>query len=252
MDLPTFRSGDKLTAQHLQRLSSAIRAATIQKGIGYTFERTSAGTRLRIDQGSGGGGSGSSSLNSSLLPFQIVSGYPNPQAPEFPVVRVHGESYISMIETGGIYPITGDPGLGAIIGSEDDNEDDPGQFPLPEIGHSIWLELTTNAFSVTSASIWHGLAGVDGWENYPDPIEITPPTEENPAPTAIKSRCIIAHVVDAADPRKGTVYSVGSGEGAETRKVLQQLRTNLGIQVLMMRGVPCPVLVPWHGPFIIE
>lgn len=247
MDIPSFRSGDRLTAQTLQKLASAIQAATIQKGVGYTFERTGAGTRLRIEPQKGGGGSSSS--EAALTPFQLVLGYPNPQAPEFPVVRIHGNSFVSIIESGQIYPVTG---LGAVIGSDLDNEDDQGQFPLPEIGQSVWLEMTVDGFAVTSISVWYGYAGVDGWLNYPTPVQVEPVSEENPYPYIWAVRQIVAHVTYANDPRPGTVYAVGSGESVEYRKVLQVLNTNLGVQVLMVNGIPAPMLVPWHGPFQIE
>jgi hypothetical protein len=248
--LPNISVGDPIRAVHLQQIVEEIRKNEIRPGLGLRALKTGTGTVLSVDdtirRTSGGG---VTNQENRYTPFRIVPGYP--ADPAFPVVRIQGESYISIIETGELYPITGDPGLGAILGSDDDNEDDPGQFPLPEIGQSIWLEITTNAFAVTSATIWFGQAGVDGWLNYPDPVEIAAPSEEDPTPTAISSRALIAHVVDATDPRHGDTYTVGEGETAETRKILQQLRTNLGIQVLMMRGVPCPVLVPWHGPFII-
>lgn len=248
--LPNISPGDPIRAVHLQQIVAEIRQNAIRPGRGIRMVQSGNGTTLSVDDTMRRGGGGATNDEYRYTPFRIVAGYP--EDPAFPVVRIQGESYLSIIETGGLYPITGDPGLGAILGSDDDNADDPGQFPLPEIGQSVWLELTTDAFSVTSASIWTGLAGVDGWENYPDPIEVQTPTEEEPAPTAIKSRCLIAHVVAGDDPRHGDTYSVGSGEEPEVRKILQQLRTNLGVQVLMMRGVPCPVLVPWHGPFIIE
>jgi hypothetical protein len=254
MDLPNFQSGQRLMAIQLQQLKNAIQAATIQKGVGYTFERSSGGTRLRIQsQAAGGGGSSQSELTAlNRYPFRVVAGYVNPEAPDFPVVRIHGESYVSSVETGELFSITGDPGLGAILDSEDDNENDPGQFPLPEIGESIWLEGTVDGYSLTSVSIWFGQVGSEGlWENYPDPIEMSEPTEEDPMPVVVKTRCLIAHCVDGTDPRQGDYFTVGTGETVEYRKILQQLKTNVGVQVLMMRGVPAPVFVPWHGPFII-
>lgn len=247
--LPTISPGDPIRAVHLQQIVAEIRQNSIRPGVGIRMVQSGNGTTLSVDD-TIRRSAAATNQEQRYTPFRIVSGYP--EDPAFPVVRIQGESYLSFIETGGLYSITGDPGLGAILGGPDDNANDPGQFPLPEIGHSIWLELTTDAYTVTSASIWYGQAGVDGWENYPDPVEIEAPSEENPVPTAIKSRCLIAHVVDGTDPRHGDSYTVGTGETAQERKILQQLRTNLGIQVLMMRGVPCPVLVPWHGPFIIE
>lgn len=247
--LPTIAPGDPIRAVHLQQIVAEIRQNAIRPGPGIRMVQSGNGTTLSVDDVIRRAAGGSTNQENRYTPFRIVPGYPTD--PAFPVVRIQGESYLSIIETGELYAITGDPGLGAILGSETDNADDPGQFPLPEIGQSIWLELTTDSFSVTSASIWYGQAGVDGWTNYPDPIEVEAPSEENPVPTAIKSRCLIAHVVDGSDPRHGDTYTVGTGETPEVRKILQQLRTNLGIQVLMMRGIPCPVLVPWHGPFII-
>lgn len=247
--LPTISPGDPIRAIHLQQIIAEIRQNAIRPGPGIRMIQSGNGTTLSVDDVIRRGASGTANQEFRYTPFRVVAGYPTD--PAFPVVRIQGESYLSQIETGELYPITGDPGLGAILGSAQDNADDPGQFPLPEIGQSIWLEITTDAFAVTSATIWFGQAGVDGWMNYPDPVEIEPPTEENPVPMAISSRCLIAHVVAGDDPRHGDTYSVGTGETVEIRKVLQQLRTNLGIQVLMMKGVPCPALVPWHGPFII-
>lgn len=250
--LPTIHPGDPIRAVHLQQIVEEVRKNQIRPGVGVRMMQTSNGTTLSVDttiHRTPGGGSFGGPMQWALQPFRVVQGYP--EDPAFPVVRIHGESYLSMIETGELYPLTGDIPLGAILGSENDNSDDPGQFPLPEIGQSIWLELTTSAFSVTSASLWVGQAGVDGWTNYPDPVEIILPSETEPAPIAIKSRCLLAHVVEGIDPRHGDTYTVGTGEAPEIRKILQQVKTHLGIQVLMMRGVPCPVIVPWHGPFII-
>jgi hypothetical protein len=208
---------------------------------------SSAGTTLSADTNQTWGGGGGGAGVPYALPFSIIAGYP---ADNIPRLRVHGESYISNIETGGTFPITG---LGAIPGSAEDTEEDPGQFDIPAVGDSIWLEATVDGFDITSASIWTGKAGLDGWENYPDPIKLEQlPGGGNYAVTA--TRVIIGHIIDGADPRKGDSYSIpGATEGEyEVRKVLQCLTTNLGLQALMMRGVVAPVLVPWHGPFGVE
>jgi hypothetical protein len=244
VDLPNFQSGQRLFASQLQQLKNAIQAATIQKGTGYTFERSSAGTRLRIEAQTGGSGGGSYST-SELLPFQVIEGYPSD--PAFPVMRVQGESYFSSIETGELIPIAGNLRLGAIVGSEQDNADDPGQFSLPNIGESVWLECSVDGITIASATLKTGVPFTEGWLNYPDPIEMV----SNDPFTVSKSRVLIAHVVYGNDPRHGNVYNVGAGEEPEQRKVLQQLRTHIGVQVLMMRGIAAPVIVPWHGPFIV-
>lgn len=249
MPLPRVNVGDPIRANHIQQICDEIQQNRIRPGVGVRLNTTSGGTTLSVDlSGIRSGSAGSS--EDTYTPFQIVAGYP--ADPTAPVVRIQGESYVSVIETGELLSITGDPGLGAIIGGPDDNPDDPGQFPLPEIGQSVWLEATIDGFNVTSLSVWIGQAGEAGlWENYPDPIEVTVPDPETPYAVAVVSRCLIAHVVDGSDPRHGDTYVVGIGQNPETRKILQQLKTNLGVQVLMMRGVPAPVLVPWHGPFII-
>lgn len=250
MPLPRVSVGDPVRAAHIQAICEEISRITPRAGTNVSVSSSGGGSVISVDlsdrraTSSGVGG-----LEAYDVPFKVVAGYP--EDPAFPVVRIQGESYIQKLETGELYTITGEPPLGAILGSAQDDENDPGQFPLPEIGHSIWIEATVTGYEVTSVSIWTGKAGEDGWMNYPDPVEIEPASEENPYPLAIKSRIIVAHVVDGSDPRHGDLYSVGS-ETPEQRKVLQQLKSHLAIQVLVMRGVPVPMLVPWSGPFIIE
>ena len=248
MDIPTFRKGDYARASDLNRLAAAVRAATIQKGIGYTFERSSGGTRLRVLPQEGTGGSGSASASTEINPFEITFGY---VVNDILMFRVYGGSYVSIIETGGIVPITG---LGALPGTETDNDQDPGLFEFPQIGESIWLEMTLDGMDVTSISVWTGQAGVDGWENYPDPVkvEIIQPEEGSPYQAVTATRVIVAHVTWPDDPRQGKVFTTGTGESAESRKIIQCLKTNLGIQALIMKGIACPIMVPWHAPFQIE
>jgi len=250
MALPRISVGDPIRATHIQQICDEIQQNRIRPGVGVRIVVTSAGTTVSTEDQPRRPSAITEDQDPNAIaaqPFYITTGYP--ANPAFPVLRIQGESYVSAIETGGLLPVTG---LGAILGSAEDNADDPGQFPCPEIGESVWIEGTVDGYSITSLSIWIGQAGTEGlWENYPDPVETSEPSEEDPLPVVVKTRCLIAHCVDGTDPRHGAEYIVGTGETAETRKILQQLRTNLGVQVLMMRGIPAPVLVPWHGPFII-
>ena len=58
MDLPVFRKGMELNSSELNKLSNAVRAASVTSVIGGTFTRTPGGTTIVVDQqvrGSGGG-----------------------------------------------------------------------------------------------------------------------------------------------------------------------------------------------------
>lgn len=251
MPLPRVRVGDIIRADHIQQICAEIEQNRIRQGPGIRISISSAGTTVATDTTKRWQSATTSSAgNNWATPFSVIAGYAVEGEPR---LRVHGESYVSKIETGEIIPITG---LGAIPGSATDNPDDPGQFNVPAIGDSIWVETTVDGYQITSVSIWTGKAGVDGWDNYPDPIKtetITP--EEGPPYLAVTAtRCIIAHIIDGSDPRQGDIYAVPTGVGSETesRKVLQCLTTNLGVQALMMRGLVAPVLVPWHAPFGVE
>jgi hypothetical protein len=237
MALPRVSTGDPIRAVHIQDICREIEQNRVRQGPGIRISVTSGGTTISTDNVQRWQSSGLGAGNNWATPFSVISGY---AVEGMPRLRVHGESYLSMIESGELLDITG---LGAIPGSAEDNTDDPGQFDLPDIGDSIWLEATVDGFNITSASIWEGKAGVDGWTNYPDPITI-----ESGYVTV--TRALIAHIIAADDPRQGDIYTV-PGETVG-RKVLQRLTTNLGVQVLMMKGIAAPVLVPWHGPFVIE
>jgi hypothetical protein len=254
MPLPRVKVGDIIRADHIQQICAEIEQNRIRQGPGIRTSVTSSGTTVSTDNvvrwgasSQSGGGVG----NNWATPFSVISGYPLEGMPR---LRVHGESYLSIIETGGLLDITG---LGAIPGSGSDNVDDPGQFDIPAIGDSIWIESTVSGFNITSSSIWTGKAGVDGWSNYPDPIKVETitPEEGSPYQAVTATRALIAHIVAADDPRQGDIYTVPGAQPedqSENRKVLQRLTTNLGVQVLVMKGIACPVLVPWHGPFVIE
>jgi hypothetical protein len=60
MDIPEFRRGLELTSRELNRLSNAIRSASVTSVIGGTFTRTPGGTTIVVnDQVRGGSGGGS-------------------------------------------------------------------------------------------------------------------------------------------------------------------------------------------------
>jgi hypothetical protein len=69
MDLPTFRRGFELVSAELNKLSNAIRAASITSVINGSFTRTPGGTTIIIgDQVRGGGGGGST----AFCPFKVT------------------------------------------------------------------------------------------------------------------------------------------------------------------------------------
>lgn len=57
MDIPEFRRGLELTSKELNRLSNAVRSASVTSVIGGTFSRTPGGTTIIVDQQVRGGGS---------------------------------------------------------------------------------------------------------------------------------------------------------------------------------------------------
>lgn len=68
MDLPVFRRGFELVSTELNKLSNAIRAASVTSVIGGTYSRTPGGTTIIIDQQVRGGGGGGSSIP---CPFEV-------------------------------------------------------------------------------------------------------------------------------------------------------------------------------------
>jgi hypothetical protein len=69
MDLPAFRRGLELVSADLNKLSNAVRAASVTSVIGGTFNRTPGGTTIIVnDQVRGGSAGGSASLP---CPFKV-------------------------------------------------------------------------------------------------------------------------------------------------------------------------------------
>jgi len=69
MDLPAFRRGLELVSADLNKLSNAVRAASVTSVIGGSFNRTPGGTTIVInDQVRGGGSGGGSTIP---CPFQV-------------------------------------------------------------------------------------------------------------------------------------------------------------------------------------
>jgi hypothetical protein len=58
MDLPAFRRGLELVSADLNKLSNAVRAASVTSVIGGTFTRTPGGTTIVVNDQVRGGGSG--------------------------------------------------------------------------------------------------------------------------------------------------------------------------------------------------
>jgi hypothetical protein len=62
MDLPAFRRGLELVSADLNKLSNAVRAASVTSVIGGTFTRTPGGTTIVVNDQVRGGGSGGSAI----------------------------------------------------------------------------------------------------------------------------------------------------------------------------------------------
>ena len=201
MPLPRVNTGDPIRAIHIQEICREIEQNRVRGGPGVRVSVSSGGTTISTDTVQRWQSAGVGTGNNWATPFLVISGYP---VEGMPRLRVHGESYLSVIETGGLLEITG---LGAIPGSAEDTDEDPGQFEIPAIGDSIWLESTVDGFNVTSTAVWTGKAGVDGWENYPDPIKVETitPEEGSPYQAVTATRVLIAHIIAGDDPRQGEI-----------------------------------------------
>jgi hypothetical protein len=230
--IPRFFAGQPVRASDLNALADEVRKNEITKFNGGTFQRNTGGTSLSVNSVSAGGGGGDTSSH----PFQIVDGYPGEQGGI--VVRVRGNSWLTNIESGEKITITG---LGAALGSPQDNANDQGQFPLPAIGDFIWLTVQLEGAEVLTAFIEYGTVGVqNSWENFPKPVEIGQTT---PIRMASFTRIAIAQI-HAADQEQvsGNVYTTETGE---VRVVRQLVTTHLGLQYAVVESTVAPIIVPY-------
>lgn len=224
-----------MRASDLNALADEIRKNEITKFNGGTFQRNTGGTSLTVNGISVGGGGGA---DASYHPFEIIDGYPVEEGGV--VIRVSGNSWLTNIETGEKIVITG---LGAAPGSPQDTEDDQGQFPLPEIGHYIYLEVSLTNQEITGAEIKYGAIGTEqDWTDFPKPVEFTTDT---PIKQAVKTRVAIAQVhAEDSDYVSGKSFTTETGE---VRIVRQLVTTNLGIQYAIIESAVAPILVPYHA-----
>jgi hypothetical protein len=234
--IPRFYAGQPVRASDLNALADEVRKNEITKFNGGTFQRNTGGTSLTINAAAGGGGGGAAGATGQ--PFEIIDGYPTEQGGV--VIRVSGNSWLTNIENGEKIVITG---LGAAPGSPQDTEDDQGQFPLPDVGHYIYLEVTLTDQEITGAEIKSGAIGTgQDWTDFPKPVEFTTDT---PIKQAAKTRVAIAQVhAENADYVSGKSFTTETGE---VRIVRQLVTTHLGIQYAIIESVVAPILVPYHA-----
>lgn len=239
--IPRFYAGQPVRASDLNALADEIRKNEITKFNGGTFQRNTGGTSLSVSgiSSSGGGGGG----GSTGQPFEIIDGYATEEGGV--VIRVSGNSWLTNIESGEKIVITG---LGAAPGSPQDTENDQGQFPLPEIGEYIYLEVSLTDQEITGAEIKYGAIGTQqNWTDFPNPVEFTTDT---PIKQAAKTRVAIAQVhAESADYVSGKSFTTETGE---VRIVRQLVTTNLGIQYAIIESCVAPILVPYHAAAKID
>lgn len=228
---PNVKTGDIVRAEHINQLIDEIKKAQLRRVVGGSFVSNSGGTSISIDVQSGGGGGG---IVKEIHPFKVVKGYDF----DGQTLRVAGQSYLSNIETGQPIPITD---LGAVIGGPNDNENDPGQFSFPDVGHMIWLTLEVYNLVVTSAYIEHGEPGQEGmWENFPMPVE----QSTDDIPECRYSRIALAEIHGDGEDVDGDVYTIGD----EKRIVRQLVNTHLGVKLGVINYVVSPIIMPWAAP----
>lgn len=232
--IPRFYAGQPVRASDLNALADEIRKNEITKINGGIFQRNTGGTSITLNATASAGGGGTPSYH----PFQIIDGYPPEQGGI--VVRVVGNSWLTNIETGEKITITG---LGAAIGSPQDNLNDQGQFPLPPIGAYIWLTVQLQGPEILAAYIEDGVPGQEGaWENFPKPVEIGQTT---PIRMANFTRIAIAQIhAKNQEQVSGTVYTTETGE---VRVVRQLVTTHLGLQYAVVESTVAPIIVPYAG-----
>jgi hypothetical protein len=235
--IPRFYAGQPVRASDLNALAEEIRKNEITKFNGGTFQRNTGGTSLTVNATAGGGGGGGGA-DASYHPFQIIDGYPVEQGGV--VIRVSGNSWLTNIETGEKITITG---LGAAPGSPQDNANDQGQFPLPQIGEYIWLTVEMQESEILAAYIEYGALGVqNSWENFPKPVEFD---ETLSLKSAKYTRVAIAQVhAENSDYVTGTRYTTETGE---VRIVRQITTTHVGVQYAVIESTVAPILVPYHA-----
>lgn len=234
--IPRFYAGQPVRASDLNALAEEIRKNEITKFNGGTFQRNTGGTSLTVNNSGIGGGGGKGETIYS--PFQIIEGYPDANGGV--VVRVNGNSWLTNIETGENIQITG---LGAAPGSPQDTENDQGQFPLPAIGHYVWLTVEMQESEILSAFIEYGTPGIaNTWENFPKPVEFE---EDLTLKFAKFTRVAIAQIHAEGD--EGVTGIKFTTETGEVRVVRQIVTTHLGIQYAVIESSVAPILVPYHA-----
>lgn len=234
--IPKFYAGQQIRADDLNALADEIRKNEITKFNGGTFQRNTGGTSLTVNAvGAGGGGGGA---DASYHPFEIIDGYAVEQGGV--VIRVSGNSWLTNIETGEKITITG---LGAAPGSPQDNPNDQGQFPLPQIGEYIWLTVELQGLDIISANIEFGAVGTaPNWANFPKPVEFA---TGSTIKYASKTRVAIAQVhAQNSDYVTGKSYTTETGE---VRVMRQLVTTHLGVQWGIVESTVAPLLVPYHA-----
>lgn len=272
--IPNFYSGGPIRAKDLNILAEEIRKNEITQVIGGTFSRNTGGTTINVTQQNGGGGSGGAGgvidgdliIKGSLTvevdanvynlfnqtqpygPFQILPGWSQSEYN----VRVNGDSYLTNIETGENIPIQG---LGAAAGSLGDVEESLGQFPLPNIGEYIWLEVQCTRNEIVSAYINFG--NKSDWPDFPAPVQFK--NNGSLFREAEFTRIAIAQVHSKAERNiSGLEFNLdllGRPAGlpkppenpANVRVVRQITTTHLGVQFAVIQSAVVPILVPYSA-----
>ena len=271
--IPNFYSGGPIRAKDLNSLAEEIRKNEITQVIGGTFSRNTGGTTINVtQQAKGGGGGAGGVIDGDLLikgsltvevdanvynlfnqtqpygPFQILPGWSQVGYN----VRVNGNSYLTNIETGENIPIQG---LGAAAGSLGDVEGSLGQFPLPEIGDYIWLEVQCTKNEIVSAYINFG--NKSDWPNFPAPVQFKQNDSLFREPEF--TRIAIAQVHSKAEGNiSGLEFNLdllGLPAGvpkppenpANVLVVRQITTTHLGVQFAVIQSAVAPILVPYSA-----
>jgi hypothetical protein len=110
MDLPAFRRGLELVSADLNKLSNAVRSASVTSVIGGTFNRTPGGTTIVVDQQVRGGGS-----PSLPCPFKVTDvSEPKPNGGLIVKIQISQDPILGTISDDypdGRYPdgMSGDP-----------------------------------------------------------------------------------------------------------------------------------------------